>query len=263
MKRPLPLFLFCIILLVVVSVSPPAQSRERRVLITTGEYPPWASEGLPHGGFVTRVISEAFRRKNITPNFQYYPWERAYKLAQNGVHHATSFWADTEETREKHAEFFFKSDPVMHARVVFFQLKERPMQPWKELTDLNRYRIAGMIGETSTQILRQNGLNVHQVAKADQAFMMILFNRLDIFPLELLTGLDILRFQFGPDQAARFSYDARSLFETPASLLFSKAHPEGEELAARFNEGLREMQHDGTYAQFYQELIALQEPAAE
>ncbi|HCY86857.1 MAG TPA: hypothetical protein DHV36_17135, partial [Desulfobacteraceae bacterium] len=180
-----------------------------------------------------------------------------------GVHHATSFWADTEETRQKHAAFFFKSEPVMHARVVFFQLKERPMQPWKTFKDLKRYRIAGMIGETSTQILIQNGLTVHQVAKADQAFMMILFGRLDIFPLELLTGLDILKFQFGPNQAARFSYDEKSLFETPASLLFSKAHPEGKELAARFNEGLIEIKRDGTYDRFYQDLIDLQKNADE
>ncbi|THB77222.1 MAG: hypothetical protein D3926_15970 [Desulfobacteraceae bacterium] len=230
--------------------------RERHVEIATGVYPPWVSEDVPHGGYVNHIIVEAFGRKGYTVSFHYYPWERAYNMARQGRHHATSFWADSPETRKKHAAYFFKSEPVMYAKVVFFHLKENPMQPWQTLGDLKGYRIGTMIGETSTQILKQHGLVVHDVGKAGQVFSMILNRRLDIFPLELLTGLDILYYQFGPDQSTLFSYDPKPMFETPASLLFSKDHQQGDRLVAVFNQGLAQLEQEGVRRKLYQDLVA-------
>lgn len=244
-----------VIILILSGNCVPVFAGKSHVTVTTGEYPPWSSEFLPHGGFVSHVISEAFRRQNHTVIFHYFPWERAYKLAGQGQYHATSFWADSKATRDKHAAQFLKSDPVMAAKVVFFHLKTNPMTPWQTLNDLKPYRIGTMIGETSTQILKQNGLKMRNVPKAGQVFMMILSGRIDIFPLELLTGLDILQFQFGPDQAAKFGYDPKPMFETPASLLFSKQHKRGAKLVAIFNQGLGEMKKDGTYDRFYQDLV--------
>lgn len=236
--------------------SPQVYGTEVPVTIATGEYPPWVSESAPHGGFVNHVIVEAFRRQNLTVHFQFLPWKRAYKLAREGKFHATSFWADNQSTREKHAEHFYKSDAVMNARVVFFYLKKRPMAAWETLNDLKRYRIGSMIGETSTEILLKNGIDVSAMPQADQAFMMILFNRIDIFPLELLTGLETLYFKLGPDRAALFAYHPLPLFETPASLLFSKKHMDGEKMVMIFNQGLSEMKKDGTFNKFHDSLTA-------
>ncbi len=128
------------------------------------------------------------------------------------------------------------------------------MESWETLSDLKQYRIGSMIGETSTGILHRNGLEVYSIPKADQAFMMILFNRIDIFPLELLTGIETLYFKLGPDRTALFAYNPKPVFETPASLLFSRKHINGEKLVKLFNQGLSEMKRDGTFDDFYKNL---------
>ncbi len=226
------------------------------ITISTGEYAPYSSESLPHGGFVTHVISEAFGLEGYQAEFHFLPWKRALETAKSGQYQATSFWAHTSETEEEYRTYFYRSDPVFQATVVFFHLRSNPMRDWETTTDLTDYRIGTMIGETSTKILIQDGLTVENVGSAAQNMKKILLGRIDIFPLEVMTGLDLLQAQFSPEDGAKISYDPKPFFKTPASLLFSKQREGSIEYLKIFNRGLAKMVEQGRYDQLYQDLLS-------
>ena len=101
--------------------------------ITTGEYPPWTSEKLKHGGFTNHIIIEAFALEGYTVEFTFYPWKRAYDTAKKGEKfHATSYWYPSE----RRVEDFIYSDPLQEDAIVFFHLKNNPLADWHTLDDL-------------------------------------------------------------------------------------------------------------------------------
>lgn len=228
-------------------------SQDRTVRISTGEYAPWTSEFLLHGGFVNHVITEAFQLEGYTVIFQYFPWKRAYKEAKDGRYQATSFWADTEK---EYSKYFYRSDPVSQAKVVFFHLRSNPMRPWNKITDLHVYTIGTMLGETATKILKQAGLPVQDVVNAEQNIKKLLMGRINLFPLEVVTGLDLLQAQLPPEQAALITYNPKPLFETPASLMFSKQVKGNQAIVAIFNRGLATLRQNGKYDELYQDLLS-------
>lgn len=228
-------------------------AEEKKITISTGEYAPWASESIHQGGFVTHVVTEAFKNEGYTVQFDYLPWKRAYEMAKNGSYDATSFWADTE-TEYNH--YFYRSGPVMHARVVFFHLKEKPMGQWNTMTDLKRYHIGTLLGETSTKMLSKSGLDIDSAATALQCFQKLLAERIDIFPLEIMTGLELLKKEFPPETTARITYHAKPFFEPSASVMFSKSLKKSQELVTIFDRGLSRLKEEGHYEAFYEDLLA-------
>ncbi|WP_080801376.1 substrate-binding periplasmic protein [Desulfamplus magnetovallimortis] len=243
----------CLIMIFLCSgIALSGYAQDNSVRISSGEYAPWTSASAPHGGFVNHLISEAFKQKGYTVSFDYLPWKRAYLMAKNGEYQATSFWADTEK---EYSEFFYRSLPVMQAKVVFFHLRSKPMRKWEKMTDLKDYRIGTMIGETSTKMLEDAGLKVDNAPKTEHCFKKLLAGRIDIFPLDVLTGLEFLQTQFTVDQADLISYDARPLFETSASLMFPKCMGNSEALVAIFNQGLTILKNEGRYDELYNDLL--------
>ena len=90
------LFALCTILFV---FSQSTFARET-VRITTGEFPPFLSENLKHGGVGLRIITEVFDSVGIDVEYGFYPWKRAYALTKEGTWDASATWAHNPE-REK------------------------------------------------------------------------------------------------------------------------------------------------------------------
>lgn len=67
-------------------------TKSETVKIATGDFPPWTSESLPHGGFINRVVSSAFKLSGVDVEFHYLPWKRALEATKVGQFHASSFW---------------------------------------------------------------------------------------------------------------------------------------------------------------------------
>ena len=124
--------------LVVLHVSPAAA--KQKVRITNGEWAPYLSEHLPHFGFASHIVEEAFNQVGIEVQYGFFPWKRSYKLALEGKWHGTVVWVYTEER----AKSFFYSDVVVSDAEYLFHLRSRPID-WKELSDLQGMRIGGTL----------------------------------------------------------------------------------------------------------------------
>jgi polar amino acid transport system substrate-binding protein len=227
-------------------------AQEKTIRISTGEYAPWTSESSPHGGFMNHVITETFQREGYAVIYRYVPWKRAYEEAKDGDVQATSFWANDPD----YLQDFYRSDPIATLPVVFFYLRSNPMRAWNTVTDLQGYRIGTMLGDTSSKLLKEAGLQVEEVATAEQNIKKLLSGRIDISPKELVLGLELLNTKFTSEERDLITYDPKPLFESPGHLMFSKHEEQAKELVTIFNRGLAKLRAEGRYEQLYQNLLA-------
>lgn len=227
------------------------------VRITTGEYPPWTSEKLKYGGFTNHIIMEAFALEGYMVEFAFYPWKRAYDTAKKGERfHATSYWYPSDRRRED----FIYSDSLQEDAIVFFHLKNNPLDDWGTLEDLRGKTIAAHEGFTYTDefwAASEAGVLKVEVAISDEInFRKLLKGRIDLYPSDPLVGQKVLLQKFGVEARESVTYHPKPLTAATGHLLFSKKAKNVEELVATFNRGLATLKSSGRYALFHAEWIA-------
>ncbi|ABC30346.1 ABC-type amino acid transport/signal transduction systems, periplasmic component/domain [Hahella chejuensis KCTC 2396] len=236
-------------------ISVSAQAGET-ISIATGEYIPWTSQKGPHGGFISHVVTEVFKRQGIDVTFEYYLWARSYEQAKQGLHNAASYWACSEERKKD----FYCSEPLAEEDTVFFHLKTTPLEKWNALDDLRPYSIGATIGYTYTKefwAAAESGmLRVSTVPEDEQNFNMLALNRIDLCLMGPVAGLTLLRQQFPKAIRESITYNPKPLVTTHLSLLFPKAHKDSLRLMLIFNEGLRQVRAEGLYDRYMTDLLA-------
>lgn len=235
----------------------PCATASELIRITTGEFPPWTSESLKHGGFTNHVISEAFKLEGYEAEFTFYPWKRALEAAKDGdKYHATSYWYPSDQRKEH----FLYSDPIQTDAVVFFHLKDNPLPDWETLDDLQGKRIGATAGFTYTEefweAARSERLDIEVAETEELNFRKLLRGRIDLFPSDPLVGRKLLQEYFGTKAAEQVTYHPKPMFGATGPLLFSKKADSVEEALAAFNRGLKRLRESGRYSLFQADLVA-------
>lgn len=232
-----------------------AQAKTLR--IATGEFTPTLSSTAKHKGFVNHVVKEIFSRKGYEVEFDFLPWKRAIKQTERGDYHAISWLRYSDER----AEQYFISDEVFASGIHFFYEKSRFYDfDWKELSDLDQYRIGVSrsyhYSDEFDAYRKANAGRVEVMNSDEQNLKRLLRRRIDIFPVDLLVGLGLLRTQFDPSAIHQLAYHPKPLVYRPGFIMFPKSRPDAEELNRIFNEGLKELHEDGTYDRMYEDLLS-------
>jgi polar amino acid transport system substrate-binding protein len=266
MRRSFSIFASLLVLLVLLAACQPAPALPptatlapqatatalNTVRLTSGEWPPYLSENLPHFGLAARIVTEAFALKGIHVEYGYFPWARSLKLAQDGAWDGSLVW---HRSPEREPDFYF-SDPVVTGQNVFFHLKSKSFD-WQEMKDLTGLYIGATIdydyGEAFTQAEKAGVISVERVSSDEQNFKKLLAGRIDIFPLDLDVGLAMLRQNFTAEEIAQITYHPRPIESYPYSLILSKKVPRNQELIVLFNAGLQELIDSGKMQQFVEE----------
>ncbi|MGI9316240.1 MAG: substrate-binding periplasmic protein [bacterium] len=244
------------ILALCIFLLPQAAYPEETIHISTGEFTPWTSDRLEHGGFINHVISEAFKLEGYHVKFTYYPWKRTFEVAKDGKKfQATSYWYQSEER----AQHYHYSDVLQTDSTVFFHLKQNPLFDWQTLDDLKGIRIGATRAYTYTpdfwDAQKSGRLNI-QIANSDEVNLDKLINgRIDMFPAERVLGQQLLNQIYGPEIAETVTYHAKPLIAPTGHLLVSRQLEDGEELVSKFNNGLNKLKQNGRYSQLQQNLM--------
>ncbi len=224
------------------------------VHISTGDFSPWTDENATHGGFVNRVVREAFRRQGLSVEFSFWPWKRALVAARNGKVDATSFWYLSEE---KSRDFYY-SEPISEHREIFFYLKKRNLPPWKTLSDLSGLDIGATRGYTYTdefwEMGKQGELTIFEANSDELNFKKLMAGRVDLFPAGEVVGWRVLE-ELDKNARDKISVLAKPLAEQHGHLLFPRESPASKALLKSFNDGLQSMRDDGTYQKYYQDML--------
>ncbi|QDQ26072.1 amino acid ABC transporter substrate-binding protein [Chitinimonas arctica] len=231
----------------------PAWAAER-IRLANGEWPPYLSATLPHYGYASHIVSEAFKAEGITVQYDFYPWARAQEMVRTGTTDGSLVWSITAE-REKFALF---TDTVMAEEEVLFFLKSRQLT-WKRIEDLHGLSMGRALGSKLgvwEAAVKSGAIHNETTIDIYTGFSQLLAGRSDFFPLARSVGLHVLREKFPPEVAERITFSSNVAERNEYRVMLSRQHPRNEEMVRRFNAGLQKLRRSGMLAQMEKDFYA-------
>lgn len=228
-------FFYTLFLALVITVSP-VQAKEIR--IATGEWAPYLSENLPGGGPIAQLVTEAFAQQGWSVVYTYYPWARAYSLAESAQIDATIVWAKNPER----SETFNFTDPIISLENVLFTLHDKPIN-WENPEDLKAYRIGGVISYNYEFLDENQGYQIIRVSDPHQNYLKLKAGRIDAVIEDRLVGIGLVSEQ---GLAEAVTYNPKPVgSSSPHYLLVGKANPIADEIISTFNQGFQALTESG------------------
>ena len=223
-------------------------SAKEVINIASGEWVPLAGKNLKHGGFCGHIVSQAFKNVGFETVFTYLPWKRALFETKEARVDVTPCWIKNEE-RSK--DFLF-SDSLLVQKKVFFHRKDFSFD-WSSMDDLVNSKIVGVFsysyGEKFDQAVKEEFIDIYRVISDKQTFEMLLSNRYDLVPMEMVVGYTTINKTFPPALAQSITHHPRAIVESNYHLMFSKQLPADrlKKIIADFNRGLKMLKDSGQY----------------
>ncbi|MCJ2164408.1 MULTISPECIES: transporter substrate-binding domain-containing protein [unclassified Pseudodesulfovibrio] len=234
------------LLLLLLLTSPLVSMGAETVLLTTGEWPPYYSQNLPHGGLGNQIIAESFALEGIEVVYEYLPWRRALSEARTGPAVGSAGWLRLDE-REK--DFLF-SESLFESQRVFFHRKDRPFD-WTVLTDVQDLRVGVALGSADEYPLdgiMASGKGTLNVARSYASGMkMLAAGRIDVYACNLAVGLYEIKHSLSEKAARSITYHPRPIFKETNHLVLSLRVKDVQKLMDRFNRGLRRLKESPRY----------------
>lgn len=219
------------------------------VRITNGEWPPFTSKDLPHGGSLSRIVAEAFALEGVTVEYGYFPWKRAYELAKSGRWDGSVGWAPSAE----HRRDFQMSEPVVFVGKGLYHLKDTAFD-WKVIDDLHRWRVGGTAGYSYggdwDRAAKMGQLKVDEVTTDEQSLRKLLLRRIDVIAMDVDVAEYLIQTLLSPEAAASIVRHPKLLTQTPICLALSRQSTRTSDLLPLFNRGLHRLKESGKYEQY-------------
>lgn len=216
---------------------------EEPITIAINAWPPYIEQGSRTKGLATEVVLAALKKVGVKAKIEIVPWARALDGVKHGRFTASYPWYETPE-RRTYALF---SSSILESRNVFFYRRDRLGKvDYKKLTELQGYRIAGMLGYFYEHQFAEAELEVIYVKSSELAFKMLQAGRADLVPQDEIVGWRQITTMF-PESENLYAVTRTALREAPGYMLVSKKHPAGKALLEKFERGLREIKRTGEY----------------
>ena len=220
--------------------------------ISTGEWPPFMSESLPHQGVIAHLITDLFAQANIKVNFTFLPWPRAYHDTINDKYAATAVWMFEQQRTED----YFYSEPVLNERFVFFYHKQRPFD-WQNLNDLKGLLLGGGLaysyGEEFDKALQAGLFDMSRVSTTEQNFKRLAMGRIDAFAEEKSVGYYILASKL-PNLFSSINHHPKALLINQSFMMFPKNNKYSKQRLEIFNQQLLKFKQNGLYQAYFDAL---------
>jgi polar amino acid transport system substrate-binding protein len=229
------------------SIATSAATPTKLIRLTNGEWNPYTGTALPGYGCDSKVVSEVFTKVGYSVEYGFFPWARAYSLAETGEWDGTVEWDDTPNHQK---DFYISSEPLSAQQWVFYYRKDRSFT-WNSLDDL----IGKIVGITSGYAysnafndLIKSGKVTFEEASSDEAnFNKLLAGRIDVFPIEKNVGHSILLKSFTPDQQASLAFHPKAFHDFHPYLLLSKKIKSNSALIKSFDVELKKLKNSPEY----------------
>lgn len=237
----------CVALLVLVSAIPGVA--QDTIRITNGEWEPFLSEYSFHYGIASHIVSEAFKAEGITVEWRFFPWQRAFVLAQEGTDwDASCCWWPSDDIRQD----FLLSEPVSQSSTVFFHRSDDTFD-WETLDDLQGLRVGSTLGydygNAFTAAVESGKIALDEAPEDEQSWKKLLIGRIDILPNDPIVGYTQIRGIFPPEDAKRLTHHPKVLQTETLNLIISKQSKNAEFFLQKFNAGLQKLQESGMLEQ--------------
>ncbi len=225
------------------------------IRITNGEWQPFLSKDVPHHGFASHIVTEAFKLVGVEVEYGFFPWSRAMKLAREGTWDGTAVWGTNEERRQQ----FHFTNAVVPTTYVFFHLKTTAFD-WDDYDDLGDLKVGGTVAYSYSEAFEAaEAAGVFRTirGRSDEVGLKnLLKGRIDVFPGEVMVTYEQIRDTFTEQEAALFTHHAKPIVDKPLFVLLNKDVPGNEHMRDLFNEGLKQLKEIGRYDQIIADALA-------
>jgi len=216
-----------------------------KIVLATGEWPPFTSDTMERKGFVSEIVTQVLNSMNIESEIKFYPWRRCYQYVLWNKVWAAFPYSYTEE-RAKEVLF---SDDVAFSTTKFFYYSNAPQKPsfeYNQLTDLRQYKVGAIIGYYYEEQFKQAKLNVDYVSKEKMALEKLFLGRTQLLPLNEMVGWNLIKKTF-PDNALNFGTLEKPLDRKSLKLLVNKENQKSVDLLKQFNAQLQVFMNSKQY----------------
>ncbi|WP_171014128.1 transporter substrate-binding domain-containing protein [Chitinivorax sp. B] len=222
------------------------------VRLASGEWPPLMSQQLPHFGVGSLIVTEAFAQVGIKTDYGFFSWRRSFELARNGSWDGTPLWKSTPDRQRD----FYISDVLLTLPGVLFHRLGRDFH-WRSIADLEPYRLGithgYSYGSLVDEAVRQGRLKVVIAENDERAMRLLAKGMVDIVPMTLPVGQQILHKNFSEQERAQIEISLRPYLIEHFCLLLTRRIPGNAQRIQKFNEGLRKMITSGRLDQLRNE----------
>ena len=229
-----------------------SQSFAQSVSIVTNDYIPLASaKKIDHIGYGSSydLITAAFKSVGVETTIDVQPVKRAtvsflsrqFKLLAAELTVGKALGIPQEQLSMLPVGFFnisfsyFKSH--QNGRTI----------TWNTFSDLSKYRIGCLIGQTKiTRLLRDAGLSVETSSHPEHMVQKLYHRRVDlILTLSFTTSFMVNRLY--PDAGHDLAHCTKTLYKNRVGLIYWKDDEESARLAGLFKKGWQKIKQDGTF----------------
>lgn len=236
------------------------ESTNVKIIMASGEWPPFCSENMLYEGIISRIAKEAFKRKDMDLDFIYQPWKKSMKDTKRGTYPMTFPWRKNEERLES----FYYSEPIAYLQNVFFYRKDIDFD-WETLDDLEGIIVGAnqeyMVSANQAysygdeiDIAVESGKLIFEYASKDSLnFQKLATGKIDVLINDLDVGYHIIHNELTAEEIQSITYHPKPVTKKALYILFSKNHEGSPELLLKFNEGLKELEDSGIIEEWWEE----------
>ncbi|QPF72826.1 transporter substrate-binding domain-containing protein [Roseateles sp. DAIF2] len=220
-------------------------ARAQPLIAVEDDWPPYAWQG-PDGepkGFAVRLVRAAFAAQGVAVRLQAMPFARCMRDAKEG-RAAGCFNATI--TAENRPQYHWHEPPMFEEELAIFGPADFSGGELG-LADLRGRSVGYTNGYTyPTEFMRDPLIRRHGATSDKLLLRMLVNQRVDFILLNTMPGL--LRLQGEPALQGKVRRLGK-ISQDGFWVAFSKAHPEGRQLAEQFGRGLAELRRNGGYQQ--------------
>ena len=225
-----------------------------KVILATGEWPPYVSADLEGQGATVEVVRAAFKAVGVDVEIRFYPWTRTMYEAKHDKALAGYF---PEYPREEVESEFLLSDSIGKSPLGFAKIKGRRIQ-WLTHSDLTKYSIATVRGyangERLDAMVKAGDIVADESVSDTFVLRKVLAGRvdygvIDINTFDYLMKADVL-LRKGKQN---LEMDSHLLEVLNLHVCFNQG-ARGERMRDLFNEGLKRIRPMLIQRQYFQDL---------
>ena len=210
------------------------------VNLVSADFPPYFGPNLPHGGLITQIVIQAFRRSNYTAQVQFLPWPRAIAEVREAK---TDGMLALPEMREEEAWFAY-SAPILQLQLGFFKQRDRQIE-FKDMLDLKQFKIGTVRGYPNPPIFSYAQLSSFDSLDDATNLRKLAVGRLDLVLTDRLVGKFLLESRLA-DMRVALAWQGQAIATPAQYLVLAKKRPGYEKKMQAFNDGLQQMAQDGS-----------------
>lgn len=214
-----------------------------------GEYSPSISEKLPGFGFMTQIVTAAFKAEGIDVSYTFYPWARVWNNLVSGVSDGSLGYLRTEE-REKHVLFSDVIWDQSYSAAFFLKEAGLSIDSPEDLSGLVAIIQRGYsYGTAVDELIKSGQIRSIYADTEEQAFQMVRLKRADVYLTNNTNGLYTIKKLYPEEDILDYGNYDSGVDNAQFYMIITRKNPQARYLIGKFNSGLKKIRKSGKYTE--------------